>query len=280
MGMFLYPGRKFHYNGRRRVLSVVRRIAIGGVNLENRLPDILLADAFTSYSKTFVDVAIMICMLFSGKSCVGTPDRACGGEFLVPVVAAIPSLIRIRQCTIDFSATGNKVHLFNVMKYASGLPVVFFSALQRTTFKTTEQPIFSDQGLVNMWVFSVFINSTYTFIWDVTFDWELDLLKSVRSFKHGGLRPVLYFSSRYWYYGAITVDYTLRFTWSILRLSPNWTSYSDFESGMFVLGLVEITRRWIWVFFRVEAEWVRSLRDPLHAQKGPNALPLMESRAD
>jgi hypothetical protein len=46
-------------------------------------------------------------------------------------------------------------------------------------------------------------------------------------------------------------------TWS-LKLSPHLDHFADFESGIFLMEFLEVGRRWIWIFFRVETEWVRN----------------------
>jgi EXS family len=56
------------------------------------------------------------------------------------------------------------------------------------------------------------------------------------------------------YYGVVAVDLILRFTW-LSRLSSHLDKVNDFESGIFFLMFLEIARRWIWIFFRVETEW-------------------------
>ena len=59
------------------------------------------------------------------------------------------------------------------------------------------------------------------------------------------------------YYVAIALDLVLRCTWS-LKLSPHLDHFNDLEGGIFVMELLEVLRRWIWIFFRVETEWVRN----------------------
>jgi EXS family len=63
------------------------------------------------------------------------------------------------------------------------------------------------------------------------------------------------------YYSAICIDFVLRFTWS-LKLSPHLDHFNDWEGGIFVMELLEVLRRWIWIFFRVETEWVRHNKGP------------------
>ena len=55
------------------------------------------------------------------------------------------------------------------------------------------------------------------------------------------------------YYGAICMDLMLRCTWSF-KLSPHLDHFNDLEGGIFVMELLEVLRRWIWIFFRVETE--------------------------
>jgi hypothetical protein len=47
-------------------------------------------------------------------------------------------------------------------------------------------------------------------------------------------------------------------------LSPHLDHFADFESGIFLMELLEVGRRWMWIFFRVETEWVRSTSNAAH----------------
>ena len=116
---------------------------------------------------------------------------------------------------------------------------------------------------------SLLVNSLFSFYWDVTKDWDLNLLtqssfSSTPSFSNShsnsnsnyptGLRRYLVFSSPTIYYTAIAIDFLLRSTWS-LKLSPHLDHLTNMEGGLFFLELLEIGRRWMWIFFRVETEW-------------------------
>jgi EXS family len=105
----------------------------------------------------------------------------------------------------------------------------------------------------------VFINSVYSFYWDVARDWSLTLLSRRRGAPDQpfGLRRHRYITVTELYYFAIVLDLLLRFTWS-LKLSPHLDHFNDMEGGIFVVELLELFRRWIWVFLRVESEWSES----------------------
>jgi hypothetical protein len=111
----------------------------------------------------------------------------------------------------------------------------------------------------------VFINSFYSFYWDVAKDWDLSLFSSSRERDNPdypyGLRRNRYFHARQMYYIAITVDFFLRCTWSI-KLSPHLDHFNDLEGGIFLMEFLEVVRRWMWIFFRVETEWVRNNKGP------------------
>jgi len=38
-------------------------------------------------------------------------------------------------------------------------------------------------------------------------------------------------------------------------LSPHLDHFNDLEGGIFVMEFLEVLRRWMWIFFRVETEW-------------------------
>lgn len=276
VALFVVPLRQFSLIGRKRFLSTLKRVSIGGIAQtgEGKFGDILLADVLTSYAKIIADLFVALCMFFTPSgSATKRPDRACGGQYLVPLVIAIPSLIRFRQCITEYlrvKASNRKnggigaagwggQHLANALKYATAFPVIIFSALQRNLSLNHEHVGMTETGLYRAWLAAVFINSFYSFYWDVAKDWDLTLFSSARSsHMHAyGLRPRLYFPSTKFYYAAMMTDLLLRCTWS-LKLSPHLDHFADFESGIFLMEILEVGRRWMWIFFRVETEWVRS----------------------
>lgn len=70
------------------------------------------------------------------------------------------------------------------------------------------------------------------------------------------LRPILLLPDPVIYYLAVGVDLVLRFTWS-LKLSSHLHSIHEVESGVFLMEALEVVRRWMWVYLRIEWEAVR-----------------------
>lgn len=71
------------------------------------------------------------------------------------------------------------------------------------------------------------------------------------------LRPTPSLIFPAWFYQlAILLDLLLRFFWS-LKLSSHLHHVIEWQGGVFSMELLEIIRRWVWIFFRVEWEVVR-----------------------
>ena len=116
------------------------------------------------------------------------------------------------------------------------------------------------------------VNSLYSFYWDVANDWDLTLLSSDRNHPEHpfGLRRLRVFHTPQLYYAVIWIDLLLRCSWS-LKLSVHLEHFNNIEGGIFLLEILEICRRWMWVYFRVEAEWYRARQtgDVLLDELGP-----------
>ncbi|KAL1982116.1 hypothetical protein VTN96DRAFT_1712 [Rasamsonia emersonii] len=272
--LLLLPFHRLSRSGRHRFLQVLRRISLGGLaeTQDGKFGDILLADALTSYAKVLGEIYVNFCLFFSRQtSSTGKPDRTCGGELAVPLIIAIPSAIRLRQCLIEYirvrraplrgDGWGGQ-HLANALKYATAFPVILFTALERN-YSPLKTHGLSEVAVSRLWVLSCFINSAYSFYWDVAKDWDLTLFSpsSNRRDYPFGLRRHRAFYNNGLYYGAIIIDLILRFTW-VCRLSQRLEKINHVESGIFLLMFLEVARRWMWVFFRVETEWVRNTRGP------------------
>lgn len=269
IAMFIVPLRSLPSGGRTRFLATLRRVSIGGIAeaQDGKFGDILLADVLTSYAKVGGDMFVALCMLFtSGGSSTKRPDRNCGGTVIVPLIMAIPSMIRLRQCLIEYlrvrrapykESTGwGGQHLANALKYSTAFPVLITSAALRGVEDED-----SKRALNRAWLVAVLVNSLYSFYWDVAKDWDLTLFSPKRernSAEHPwGLRNRLVFRAANLYYFVMALDLALRCTW-VMKLSPGLDKFSDFESGIFLIEFLEVFRRWVWIFFRVETEWIRN----------------------
>lgn len=74
-------------------------------------------------------------------------------------------------------------------------------------------------------------------------------------FRHG-LRQILLLPDPIVYHIFTIIDLILRFTWS-LKLSSHLHTIAEIESGVFMMEALELVRRWMWVFVRIEWEAVK-----------------------
>jgi hypothetical protein len=142
---------------------------------------------------------------------------------------------------------------------------------------------------------AAFINSMFCFYWDVVHDWDLGQIS--RRGGHYLLRDRLFYQLNFLsatstkpakspmetspsllsppgsvsptspkmpesngtstlYYVVVVVNFLLRCLW-LLRLLVFYHMQSSYTT-VFIFQLLEIFRRWIWIFFRFEREWLRT----------------------
>lgn len=268
--------------GSKRLLSSFKRILKGNIDQSIRTNDILLSDTLTSYSKILIDFAIYMCHIINFETCLpkskgSTINRSCGDSILLEsLVGVIPTLIRLRQCFIEYKISNqrNKTHLLNFIKYSTNIPILIISLIIK--IKKTDK-------LTKIWVLASLINSTYSFIWDVNNDWDLKFFQKFIYGKndHGVLRLKLHYNFKLFYYIAILLDFQFRYIW-VLKFSPKYENANLFwnflsclyttEFGLYCLQTIEIFRRWIWVFIKVEVDFINM--NPLEYRKDHDSIEL------
>ncbi|KAK1257666.1 Phosphate transporter PHO1 [Acorus gramineus] len=111
----------------------------------------------------------------------------------------------------------------------------------------------------HMWFGIVLITSTFATIcqlyWDYVEDWGLLNLKSNNKW----LRDELILKNKNFYYISIVINFLLRLTWIYTLL--NLKRLSDFNHHLIelLLALLEIIRRGIWHFYRMENEYLNNV---------------------
>lgn len=109
-----------------------------------------------------------------------------------------------------------------------------------------------DHELKAVFITCALINSIYCSLWDVFNDWSFPMDPHT---KPPLLRPVLAYRKHvWWYYGAIVLDPILRFLWIGYVVFPHDYQVQHSSVISFMIALLEVCRRGIWVIFRVENE--------------------------
>ncbi|PWN37136.1 EXS-domain-containing protein, partial [Meira miltonrushii] len=162
----------------KQILSICKPSFVQRIHFSN----VVLADILTSYARVFGELWLTMCFLWPKTD---TPAWWNGkGSVAVPLLVSLPYFIRFRQCLSEYNVSTPSTKdgkrplkpLLNAAKYASAFPVIWLSVLQGANI-----PGDGHFSRVNMffylWIGSVFINSFYSFWWDVTNDWGLEMLK-------------------------------------------------------------------------------------------------------
>jgi hypothetical protein len=222
-----------------------------------------LCNQLASLELAFFDLENFFCFYISDRQWWSTdltkpasPKGAlCSGwsRFLLQAfLLAIPSSIRLVQCIRRYYDSKEKFpHLANAGKYSTSVLVAITNSIRRAT--NLNDPTHPRKNpFIYTWITAAFISSTYKLIWDLKMDWGLF---DKNAGKNKFLRDHLAYSSKYYYYYAIVQDIILRYLWTInifLQFTNGSAEYSD-VSGL-AFGLVEIARRFLWNFFRLENE--------------------------
>ncbi|KAH6584512.1 hypothetical protein BASA61_007412 [Batrachochytrium salamandrivorans] len=212
-------------------------------------------------------------------------------DIVAPMLIALPFLFRLRQCISEYMLTKDlqhkRRHMANAIKYLTSMPVIF-SAFQINRLRVLSH---SDLGM-DPETYSFQFNSAVG-IMGTFFYHQLSILSLLgcsahrdklasddpaysRSYQRAPfmLRRIRHFRYLAPYYLAIAVNCVLRLSWvakvsllyrlvdvyghheSISRYILDAQLLGTLVAVDLVLKILEIVRRWVWVFFRIEREWV------------------------
>jgi len=169
----------------------------------------------------------------------------------------LPLWFRLLQCLRRYYDTATRWPFIpNAIKYGLSMSVVLFGIFNpQYGHSIISRHMVTPYQFV--WILSYGATTMYTWIWDVKMDWDLVTLANK---KHPLLRQRLMFRRHVWvYYLAIIVDLILRFLWTVTLLPAAPTgpvAYYQYRFKYF-LPAVELFRRSMWAWFRLESEQVR-----------------------
>ncbi|KAG2487531.1 hypothetical protein HYH03_013811 [Edaphochlamys debaryana] len=226
--------------------------------------DFLLADIMTSLSKSTGDLSKAWSALLAGPALTSLANTSTtsaaenGTEVRVvdplglPVLIALclPYIIRFIQCLIVYRTTGNRSQLLNALKYATAFPALVLTAIEH------EYHILGRRyPLYDAWLVAMFVNSLYSYYWDLEMDWDMPwLVQPGGRTVLGILRlPGLKIDAFYrpsWYVWAALSNLALRLAWTH-RLMGNLESHN---AVALTIAMLEVFRRYQWTYVRVETE--------------------------
>ncbi|XP_027774631.1 phosphate transporter PHO1 homolog 10-like isoform X2 [Solanum pennellii] len=209
--------------------------------------DFFLSDQLTSQTQAIRSFVYYICYYSWGKSSAGRKMCHVSDVYIVfyYISAAIPYWIRFFQCIRRLMEEKEMKHGFNGFTYFSMLLSVVF----QSTFRLKKKMTWKVWALVSSGV-AALANIT----WDIRMDWGLLQMKS-RNFL---LRDKLLLHHKTVYYIAMILEVLLRFVWLQVVLSFDMRPLRG-KVITSTFASLEILRRGIWNFFRLENEHLNNV---------------------
>ncbi|KAG5522414.1 hypothetical protein RHGRI_034558 [Rhododendron griersonianum] len=211
------------------------------------LPDFFLADQLTSQVQAFRSLEFYICYYGWGdyKKRLNTCQDSDVYKAFFFIVAAVPYWIRLLQCLRRLYEERDPRERFNGLKYLSAIVAV--------CMRTADT--LNRGGCWNLlaWIASVIavIFGTY---WDLVVDWGLFQKNS----KNRWLRDKLLVPHKSVYFAAMVLNVLLRLVWmqTVLNFS---VPFFHIQTLTALVAVLEIIRRGIWNFFRLENEHLNNV---------------------
>lgn len=249
--IFFLPLPIFYHQSRIWLMKELGRVALAPF-FPVTFPDFWIADQLNSLAIILLDVEYFICYLVYGLHTSPDAFVQCGTIVygIRPIVAVLPAWWRFAQCIRRYYDSRQAVpHLVNAGKYSTSFFVVFFSSLAAgLKAPDVSMQSYSYYIVFSLWIISAIISSCYTFAWDIRMDWGL--------FEKGHIiREELIYPHKVYYVLAVIEDMLLRWVWT-LTISVGEGGSKILNDNIFktVLAALEIFRRFVWNFFRLENE--------------------------
>ncbi|KAK9935103.1 hypothetical protein M0R45_022217 [Rubus argutus] len=211
------------------------------------LPDFFLADQLTSQVQAIRSLEFYIC--YYGWGDYKHRETSCRSNDVFNtfsfIVACIPYWSRLLQCIRRLFEEKDPHQGYNGFKYF--LTIVAVS--MRTAYSLNKEVNW--KILAAIFSIAAALYGTY---WDLVVDWGLLQLSS----KNRWLRDKLLIPHKSVYFGAMVLNVLLRFAWLQTVLGINISSMHA-QTMIAVVASLEIIRRGIWNFFRIENEHLNNV---------------------
>ncbi|KAG6578567.1 Phosphate transporter PHO1-like 9, partial [Cucurbita argyrosperma subsp. sororia] len=212
------------------------------------LQDFFLADQLTSQVQAFRSLQFYVCYYgwgdFIRRSNKCFESRIFEAFYFV--VAIIPYWIRSLQCLRRLVEEKDVEHVFNGLKYFSTIVAI----AMRTGHDLNMGMIWRILAAISSGIAT--ISGTY---WDIVQDWGL----LQRNSKNPWLRDKLLISNKNVYYVAIGLNILLRLAWMQSVLGFREAPFIHRQALIAIVAVLEIIRRGIWNFFRMENEHLNNV---------------------
>ncbi|CAH8349654.1 unnamed protein product [Eruca vesicaria subsp. sativa] len=245
MAISVCPFNIFYRSSRFFFLAVIFR-CIAAPLYKVSLPDFFLADQLTSQVQALRSLQFYVC--YYGWGDFRLRRNTCRSSDVYStfyfIVAVIPYWSRFLQCVRRLIEEKDSSQGFNALKYLLTIVAVCL----RTAYSLNRGNVWR----IGAWVFSA-LATFYGTYWDIVFDWGL-----LHNPSKTWLREKLLVPNKAVYYVAMVVNVVLRLAWLQTVLDFN-SSFLHRETMIALLAILEIIRRGIWNFFRLENEHLNNV---------------------
>ncbi|KAK7368160.1 hypothetical protein VNO80_10183 [Phaseolus coccineus] len=233
-----------------------------------RFADFFLADQLTSQFQAFKSVDLYICYYGLGEDSRRQKKCQSRGIYNVQyfIVGIIPYWFRLAQGMRQFYEEGDINRAFNSLNYLSTIIAMVF----RTAFELKKGSSWKVLALVTSAI--AVLQNTY---WDIVKDWGL----LQRLSKNPCLRDKLILPHRSVYLIAMVVDIALRMSWMQLVFEMDWSPLHK-VAIITVTSCLEIIRRGIWNFFRLENEHLNNVGNYRAFKSVPHPFSYYDDKED
>ncbi|XP_070671152.1 phosphate transporter PHO1 homolog 3 [Malus domestica] len=211
------------------------------------LPDFFLADQLTSQVEAFRSLQFYIC--YYGWGDYKVRETTCRSSDVFKIfsflVACIPFWSRLLQCIRRLVDEKDPMQGYNGLKFF----LIIVSVSMRIAHTLTDDVNWK----VLAGIFSI-VAAIFATYWDLVVDWGLLQRRS----KNRWLRDKLLVPYKSVYFIAMVLNVLLRFAWLQTVLKFN-VSFMHRQTMITVVGSLEIIRRGIWNFFRLENEHLNNV---------------------
>ncbi|KAF3975062.1 hypothetical protein CMV_001667 [Castanea mollissima] len=211
-------------------------------------PDFFLADQLTSQVQAFRSLEFYVCYYGWGDFKRRSNNCKESGVFqtFYFIVAIIPYSIRFLQSLRRFVEEKDAMQGLNGLK----IFLILIAVAMRTTYDLKRAMTWRIIAAVSSGVATV--AATY---WDIVIDWGL--LR--RNSKNPWLRDKILVSNRSVYFVAMVLNVLLRLAWMQSVLGFTETPFLHRQALVAIVACLEIIRRGIWNFFRLENEHLNNV---------------------
>uniref|UniRef100_A0A2A4JTU4 EXS domain-containing protein n=1 Tax=Heliothis virescens TaxID=7102 RepID=A0A2A4JTU4_HELVI len=284
LAFLMNPLKVFRHEARFWFLRICGRI-LAAPFMPVLFADFWLADQWNSFVAAFLDFHYLIAFYTTGSDWFNVSVTFEKTKWFIitrALVNVVPAWTRFFQCLRRYRDSREAFpHLVNAGKYSTTFFVVLFATL-RTLYSDPTSTDAYDNPFLYLWFACQLISSLYTYTWDVKMDWGL--FSCGPNAENKFLREEIVYSPGFYYF-AIVEDFVLRFIWTVSFVLTENKLVSG-ETMTSILAPLEVFRRFIWNFFRLENEHLnncgkfRAVRDisvaPLDSSDQADIIRMMD----